>query len=77
MMKPVNNHLLIEPLKHEQFISASQETYQEIGVVIDFDEAINPLGYKETLGSGTAYFQPVALIHKGDKVYFDNWLVQE
>jgi len=35
MITPVNNHLVIEPLKHEEFIPTDHGTYQEIGVVVD------------------------------------------
>lgn len=34
-IKPVNGHLIIEPVKHEAFIATQNETYQEIGVVVD------------------------------------------
>jgi len=36
-IRPVNGHLLIEPLPQESFIASDRETYQEIGVVIDYD----------------------------------------
>lgn len=67
---PVNGHLLIEPLVHEQFIATSQETYQEIGVVIDADSTL--LGPTVTTSSGS--FQDYGTVKKGDKVYFDGWL---
>ena len=35
MLKPVNGHLIIEPLKHESFMSSEKGTYEEIGVVIN------------------------------------------
>jgi len=31
---PVNTHILIEPVKHEQFMALQSETYNEIGVVV-------------------------------------------
>lgn len=34
MLRPVNGHLLIEPLEQESFIPSEQGTYQEIGVVV-------------------------------------------
>lgn len=68
---PVNGHLLIEPLVHEQFIATSQETYQEIGVVIDYDPDFDDDG---VVWTGTGVTQPPKLINKGDKVYFDGWL---
>ena len=38
MIKPINGHVLIEPLKHDAFITTQKETYQEIGVVIAVPE---------------------------------------
>lgn len=40
MLKPINSHVLIEPIKHETFIASQKETYQEIGKVIDFSKGI-------------------------------------
>jgi co-chaperonin GroES (HSP10) len=73
MIKPVNGHLLIEPLPQESFIASGRETYQEIGVVIDYDEMIDPEEYGH-VWTGTALEKPPKLINKGDKVYFDSWL---
>lgn len=70
MIKPVNGHLLIEPIKHEEFVLTQQGTYEEIGIVLDLDESINPTTY--TSGAGGGQFVP--LIKKGDRVYFDAWL---
>jgi co-chaperonin GroES (HSP10) len=64
MIQPVNGHLLIEPLKHEAFISSQRETYEEIGVVV----AIDPDFEKGMLISRETWLKP------GDKVYFDSWL---
>lgn len=61
MIKPVNGHLLIEPIKHEQFIASQTDTYQEIGKVVDN-------GLKD--GGRAANDYPAV----GDKVYFDSWL---
>ena len=33
-LKPVNNHILIEPVAREAFMASHTETFQEIGVVI-------------------------------------------
>lgn len=55
---PVNNHLLIEPIKHEGFMASQRSTYQEIGVVI----AIPPK------------IESIVGVQVGDKVYFDAWL---
>lgn len=71
MLKPVNNHLLIEPLRHDSFISSDKGTYEEIGVVIDADEPL--LRDRKFLPSVGVVDSPPK-IKKGDKVYFDSWL---
>ena len=35
MIKPVNGHLLIEPVKHESFVVTGRETYEEVGLVVE------------------------------------------
>lgn len=55
---PLNGHVQIEPLKHEEFIASSKQTYEEIGIVV----ALPPLP------NGAI---PLTI---GDKVYFDSWL---
>ena len=62
MLKPVNNHILIEPVVHETFIVTNANgtpTYQEIGVIRDLAE---PLPF------------PLQI---GQKVYFDSWLAKK
>jgi len=58
-LKPVNNHLLVEPVKNESFMASQVDTYQEIGVVIDAD-------------ANSKQFLREAVI--GRRVYFDSWL---
>jgi len=62
MIKPVNGHLLIEPVVHDSFIATQKETYEEIGIVVD----MSPSGLEEM----DTYEAP----NIGDKVYFDSWL---
>lgn len=62
MIKPINGHVLIEPLPQESFIASDREVYQEIGVVVDYD------GYIDGGMSKNSTLSP------GDKVYFDSWL---
>ncbi len=59
MMKPINGHLLIDPVKRESFVSSQRETFQEIGIVlgVSHDHPISD-----------------SLPQKGDKVMFDAWL---
>lgn len=63
MIKPVNGHLLIDPVKHETFVASQRDTFQEIGVITGLP-ADRPL-----LMPGVET-QPAV----GDKVYFDSWL---
>jgi hypothetical protein len=72
MLRPVNGHLLIEPLPQESFISSERETFQEIGTVIDYDEDFD--FEHELQWTGTSVVKPRPMIQKGDKVYFDSWL---
>jgi co-chaperonin GroES (HSP10) len=37
MIKPLNNHVLLELVKHDSFIASQKERYEEIGLVIDID----------------------------------------
>lgn len=69
MIKPVNGHLLIEPLKHEDFVVSDKQTFEEIGVVVAVAEDVYPVVY-----SNDNDFTPVRPVEVGDKVYFDSWL---
>lgn len=66
MITPVNGHLLIEPLKNEGFISSSNETFQEIGVIVGLPE--------EHLMDSKGIYINAPHLTVGDKVYFDAWL---
>lgn len=74
---PVNGHLLIEPLKHEAFISSQRETFEEIGVVISVAGNLSTPFPKDpgrtTPGGEEVLVGPGGLM-PGDKVYFDSWL---
>lgn len=61
MIKPVNGHLLIEPIAHEGFMATQKETYEEIGIV----RAIAP---------GLFVEGDTSLPDIGSRVYFDAWL---
>ncbi len=67
-IRPVNGHILIEPLKHDSFISQDKGIYEEIGVVLDFDENINIDDKNGSIEIG------VIKIQRGWKVYFDSYL---
>lgn len=62
-MKPLNNHLMIQPLETSTFMASDRTTYQEVGVVIDEDSDILDYGCN------------ISLI--GKKVYFDSWLAKK
>lgn len=62
MIKPVNGHLLIDPVQQQGFMATERDTYEEVGVVLA-SGWIN-------LPDGT----PDELPKIGDKVYFDAWL---
>jgi len=42
MIKPVNDHLLIEPVPRDSFMASVTERYQEIGTVIDNSALSHP-----------------------------------
>lgn len=71
MIIPKNGHILIEPLKHESFMSSQKETYEEVGLVVDYDKGfiLNRIDY----GGGQVISQFLEL-NIGDKVFFDSWL---
>jgi len=62
MIKPINGHVLIEPIEHDTGLIATQkQTFEEIGIVVDYAGSEN----------STTIETPV---RKGTKVYFDAWL---
>jgi len=60
MLKPVNGHLLIDPVVHDSFIASQKETFEEIGVVVAIPELYEEIEIAEC---------PKV----GDRVYFDSW----
>jgi len=73
MIRPVNGHLLIEPIVHEGFMATQKETYEEIGVVID----VAPDVQAPRLNDGDkVYFDSwlAAKYPKNDKEFY--WLVK-
>lgn len=38
-MKPLNSHLMIQPLETDSFMATQKTTYEEVGVVIDAAES--------------------------------------
>lgn len=60
MIKPLNGHILIEPLEQSGYVQSDKTTYDEVGIVVSFPEHITD-AYEEE--------RPVV----GYKVYFDSW----
>lgn len=71
MIKPVNNHILIEPIKHESFISSQKDVYEEVGIVVTFANGLEnvQVGMRVYFDSWLAARYP-----KNDKEDF--WLVR-
>lgn len=64
MIKPVNGHILIEPIAQSGFVATQNDTYQEIGTIVDVaDDIVNNLARSN---------KTLNLI--GNRVYFDSWL---
>jgi hypothetical protein len=63
MIKPINGHIIIEPLKHDSFIPLDKGSYEEIGVV----KAVPEHNQKNSLFDNLV----------GKKVYFDSWLASK
>lgn len=73
MITPVNNHLLIEPLKHEDFILSDRGIYEEIGTVVDTNGSVPD--FKVSQGD-RVYFDSWLCVKypKDDKSFY--WLVR-
>lgn len=75
---PINNHLIVEPLARDSFISSHRSSFDEIGVVIAIDSNIG--GLKQS-GNGSdgqpLYVVEGNVIEVGDRVYFDSWLASK
>jgi co-chaperonin GroES (HSP10) len=73
MIKPINNHVLIEPLVHDSFIASQKETYEEIGVVVDW-ATDGSIPFTGGMTSTSGAMMEFGSLRKGMKVYFDSWL---
>ena len=73
MLKPVNGHLLIEPLVHKSFVVSDNEIYEEIGIVLDIPAGYTSAGIQK---GDRVYFDSwlAAKYPKNDKEFF--WLVK-
>lgn len=76
MIKPVNGHLLIEPIAHESFMASQRETYEEIGIVVDIAQDLMAMREDYVPGADGAFkaTRVVVPVEKGSKIYFDSWL---
>lgn len=71
MIRPLNGHVVIEPVLHDGFVSQIKTTYEEIGVVV-----ILPSDYQGTIKPGDkVYFDSwmVAKFPKENDTF--HWLV--
>lgn len=62
MIIPINGHVVIEPVKHEEFMSSVRETFDEIGVVMQIADTISNSDHAVKIGQ---------------KVYFDSWMASK
>lgn len=58
-MKPLNNHLMIQPLETDSFIATQRNTYEEVGVVLDAENAKSLIGCHVYFDSWLAKKYPV------------------
>ncbi len=63
MITPINNQVMIEPLKHDSFLVQDKTTFEEVGIVVAFDDSYEN-GQKMR-------------IKKGDRIFFDSWLASK
>lgn len=71
-MKPLNNHVRIQPIDADSFMSSSKTTYEEIGIVLDVAEGVNlPINSRVYFDSWLAKQYPV----KGEPGKF-HWFVE-
>lgn len=60
-MKPINQHVLIQPLEQDAFIATQRTSYEEIGIVLAVaEDTTAPIIF------------PV-----GTRVYFDSWVAKK
>lgn len=71
MIKPINGHLLIQPLEHKTFLQGDKSTFEEIGIVLAVSKGCLRVrvGYKVFFDSWLA-----AKFPKGDDDFY--WLVK-
>lgn len=65
MIIPLNNHIQIEPEVKDDFITSSDTTYNEVGMVVALPNQISI--------DGKRYFNEDLSIRVGDRVFFDSW----
>lgn len=62
--QPINGHVQVKLVKHEEFIATAKTSYEEIGEVLSVCPSLIEV-------NGLIARTP---LHAGDKVYFDSWL---
>lgn len=73
-LKPVNKHILIEPIKRESFIAYSENKYQEKGVVVSVSEDLKEI--PATVGSVVYFDAWLACKYPGASEDEWYWLVK-
>lgn len=73
MIKPVNGHILVQPVVHESFMAQQKETFEEIGIVLDTDSSL-PLPIK--LGDKVYFDAWLAAKFPSEKPDEYYWLVK-
>jgi len=73
MIKPTNNHVLIDPIETDSFVSTVKGQYDEVGIVLAIDEQLHyapfKVGDKVYFDSWTTAKFPTAEVGK------HHWLV--
>ena len=72
-LRPVNGHLVIEPLKHDGFMATQRETYEEIGIVTASSDNQVPDGSKVYFDSWLAAKYPKLDTEEGEFYWLVKW----
>jgi co-chaperonin GroES (HSP10) len=80
MIQPINEHVLIEPVKYKTYLPTEKGMYEEVGIVIDGDLVCMKREKPVMAGYGldaSCDIVSAGILEKGDKVYFDAWLASK
>lgn len=71
-LKPVNNHILIEPVEVQAFMSSQQSKYQEIGIVTAVPDSFSDI----KVGDKVFFDSWLAAKYPQENGEGDYWLVK-